>query len=186
MKILGFDTETSGLKPANGDKLVEVALLTYDSQTRRLIDKYVQRIDPECAITAKAQEIHGISYSMLVGMPKFRDIAPEVHKRFTAADLAVAHNLEFDAEFMLYELSAAGLKLPNVASVDTMQQGRWACPDGKYPKLQELCFALGVEYDVTAAHAAEYDVVTMMECFWRGLDRGFYVSPIDLSMTAAA
>jgi DNA polymerase-3 subunit epsilon len=179
MKVMGFDSETTGLKADAGDKLIEVALLTYDFATRKLVDKYVQRLDPERSITAGAQEVHGITYDELVGMPKFRDVAPEIHKRFEAADLVIAHNLDFDAMFFLIEFQAAGFKLPSKASLDTMTEARWACPDGKFPKLQELCFALGVKYDPSLAHAADYDVDVMMQCFWRGLDRGFYTPEME-------
>lgn len=185
-KILGFDTETTGVKADDGDKIIEVALLTYDSLTRKLVDSYIQRIDPERSITAAAQEVHGIAYSELVGKPKFRDLAPEMLRRFQDADMVVAHNLPFDAGFFLYEFAAVGLALPSKPSIDTMEMGRWACFDGKYPKLGELCFALGVPYDPAAAHAADYDVDRMMECLWRGLDRGFYTAPIDLALKEAA
>lgn len=186
MLVTGFDTETTGLKAEAGDKLIEVALLTYDSNTRKLVDRYVQRLDPERSISPGAQDIHGIAYEELMGQPKFRDVADEIHKRLAAADLIIAHNLDFDAMFMLCEFQALAMKLPNVKSLCTMQNGRWACPDGKFPRLEELCFALGVEYDTASAHAAEYDVDCMMQCFWRGLDRGFFVPEIDLTMKAAA
>lgn len=176
--ITGFDTETTGLKAEAGDKIIEIAMLSFDLDTRQLVDSYVQRIDPERAIAPAAQEVHGISYSELAGKPKFRDIAPEVFRRFEASTYVVAHNLQFDALFLLSELASCGLTLPTCASIDTMTEARWACADGKYPKLSELCFALGVKYDFSAAHAADYDVKVMMECLWRGLDRGFYTLPI--------
>ncbi|GAC1605792.1 MAG: 3'-5' exonuclease [Aquirhabdus sp.] len=184
MKIMGFDTETTGLKPMEGDKIIEIALLTYDAATRQVIDKYVQRIDPERSISASAQDIHGISYESLVGMPKFKQIAYEVKNRLDDADLIVAHNLNFDAEFLICEFAACGLKVPDMPSIDTMAEARWACAEGKFPKLSELCFALGVTYDQTAAHAADYDVDVMMQCLWRGLDRGFYQLPAKLKEAA--
>ncbi|MDY7537560.1 3'-5' exonuclease [Undibacterium sp. RTI2.1] len=184
MKIIGFDTETTGLKPMDGDKIIEIALLTYDSDTRKLIDKYVQRINPERPISAGAQDIHGITFESLVLMPKFKQIAHEVKSRLDAADLLVAHNLNFDAEFLICEFAACGLPIRDMPSIDTMTEARWACAEGKYPKLSELCFALGVTYDQSAAHAADYDVDVMMQCLWRGLDRGFYQLPAALKVAA--
>jgi len=174
MLITGLDTETTGLDAAEGHRIIEVACLTYDSATRKLVDRYVQRIDPERPITPKAQEVHGISYNELVGRPKWDSVAPEVHKRLAAADMMVAHNAAFDVPFVGIELIRIGMTLPVLEAFCTMENGRWACADGKYPKLQELCFALGVHYDPAAAHAADYDVTVMMQCFWRGLDRGFF------------
>ena len=176
-RILGFDTETTGLKAVEGDKIIEIALLTYDSETRTLVDSFVTRIDPERGITAKAQQIHGIGYEELVGKPKFRDVVGEIEKRFTAADAVVAHNLAFDAIFLLCEFQACGVTLPNKPSVDTMAKGRWATFNGKLPKLMELCFALGVPYDKALAHSASYDVEVMMQCLWAGQDRGFFKMP---------
>lgn len=174
MKILGFDTETTGLDPATGDKIIEVALLTYDSDSRQIIDSYIQRIDPERSISPKAQEVHGIMYEELVGQPKFCDIASIIHGHFERADAFVAHNITFDAAFILYEFAAVGLKIPDRLLFDTMEEARFATPNGKYPRLEELCFAFDVPYDKAAAHAAQYDVERMMECFWKGLDQGFY------------
>jgi DNA polymerase-3 subunit epsilon len=176
-KILGLDTETTGLDPHTGDKIIEVALLTYDADSHELIDSYITRIDPERSINPKAQEVHGIRYEELVGCPKFNDVAHEIVARNKDADLMVAHNLEFDAGFLVVQLAAAGVAMPNIAVFDTMKEARWATHNGKYPRLQELCFSLGVEYDTSAAHAATYDVDVMMQCLWKGAERGFYTLP---------
>jgi DNA polymerase-3 subunit epsilon len=175
--VLGFDTETTGLSAEKGDKIIEFAGLTYDFATGKLVDKFVQRIDPERAISAGAQEIHGIAYSDLVGMPKFRDVAPEIARRMSDVDLVIAHNIAFDLEFLITEFTAASVPVPDVDGWDTMSESRWACPDGKYPRLEELCFALGIPFDAAAAHAAEYDVSKMMEAFFEAVKRGVWVLP---------
>ncbi|MDI7718444.1 exonuclease domain-containing protein [Acinetobacter baumannii] len=74
--ILGVDTETTGLEVENGDKIIEIALIKYDLDGAKL-EEFVQRIDPERNIDPKAQAVHGISYSDLIGCPKFVDIAEE-------------------------------------------------------------------------------------------------------------
>ena len=177
MKIVVLDTETTGLEAEKGHRLIEVALFTFDFATRALLDKYVQRIDPERSIDAKAQEVHGISYSELVGQPKWEAVAPEVYQRMNDADLAIAHNVGFDLPFICLELARVGQPIPNVETLCTMDRGRWATFDGKSPKLMELCFALGVPYDPKLAHAAEYDVLRTADCLWAGLDRGWYKLP---------
>jgi DNA polymerase-3 subunit epsilon len=180
MKIIGLDTETTGLKQEDGHRIIEIALLTYDLTTHELEDKWVQRIDPERAIDPGAQAVHGIGYSDLVGCPKWDDVAPEIAKRLSTAELLIAHNMGFDGPFIGAELLRVGLEIPNVHSLCTMENARWACPDGKLPKLGELCFALNVPYDPAKAHAADYDVSVTMDCFFKGLERGFYQLPKEL------
>lgn len=175
--IIGLDTETTGLEQSDGHRIIEIALLSYDLETRELVDKYVQRIDPERSIDPSAQAVHGISYEMLVGEPKWEDVAQDIADRLSTAELLIAHNMGFDGPFIAAELNRIGVRVPNVHSLCTMTGARWACPDGKLPKLGELCFALGIPYDTAAAHSALYDVEIMMKCFFEGLDRGFYKPP---------
>lgn len=184
MKLIGLDTETTGLDASEGHRLVEVAILTYDFATRRLEDVYVQRIDPDRNIPAAASAVHGITYEMLTGCPKWEDVAPIVKAKLDAGTVAVAHNMGFDAPFLGHELLRAGQPLPTFEAFCTMENGRWATPDGKSPRLEELAFALGIEFDPTKAHGAEYDTQKMMECFFAGLDRGFYRVPALSGVTA--
>jgi DNA polymerase-3 subunit epsilon len=174
--IAGADLETTGLDVDKGDRIIEVAILTYDLDTRALVDRYVQRIDPDRAISPKAHEVHGITYAELVGCPKWEDVAATVKAKLDV-DYTVIHNAGFDIPFIAGELLRVGFPLPRAEVFCTMENARWACPDGKFPKLQELCFALQVPYDPALAHAAEYDVQKMMACFFKGLDRGFYTLP---------
>lgn len=176
-KIIGLDTETTGIKQEDGHRIIEIALLTYDLDSMALLDTWIQRFDPQRPIDAKAQEIHGIAYSDLVGCPTWADLSEEISRRLSEGDLLVAHNMGFDGPFVGAELLRVGAKVPDIESLCTMENARWACADGKYPKLGELCFALGVEYDTAKAHGAEYDVEVMMACFFKGLKRGFYTLP---------
>lgn len=182
--ILGFDTETTGVNPENGDKIIEIALIGYDLAGNK-ISEYIKRIDPERPIDPKAQAVHGIAYADLVGCPKFADVAQEISDLIQGASLIVAHNFKFDGAFITAELSNAGVKVPQTPSFCTMENGRWACFDGKYPKLGELCFVLGVNYDPSAAHAASYDVEVMIECFFKAYKRGMY-SDIQQALESAA
>lgn len=177
MLIGGLDLETTGLEQEKGHRIIEVALLTYDAASRTLVDRYVERIDPERPIDPKAQAVHGITYAELVGQPKWDAVAPTVARKLAGLHHIVIHNRNFDAPFLAAELLRVGAPLPKADAFCTMENGRWATMDGKSPSLRELCFALGVSYDTALAHAAEYDVDRMMRCFWQGLDRGFYRLP---------
>jgi DNA polymerase-3 subunit epsilon len=179
MRIIGVDTETTGLEQEKGHRIIEIALLTYNLEGQ-LLESWVQRIDPERAIDAGAQAAHGISYAELVGEPKWEDVAKTVATKIGTADLLVAHNMGFDGPFIAGELHRVGLEIPDVHGFCTMENARWACPDGKLPRLGELCFALGVPYDTAKAHAADYDIDVTMACFFKGLTRGFYQLPKEL------
>jgi DNA polymerase-3 subunit epsilon len=181
--IAGLDLETTGLDQSTGHRIIEVALLTYDLHTRTLVDRFVHRIDPERPIDPKAQAVHGITYAELAGQPKWDAVAPHVARRLAGCDYVIIHNRAFDEPFLSAELARVGLSFGPAGTMCTMEQGRWATMDGKSPKLMELAFALGIPYDPALAHAAEYDVHVMMQCFFQGLDRGFYQLP---GMKAAA
>ena len=172
----GFDTETTGLKAMDGDKIVEIAFLKYDLFTGAKLGEYVRRINPEREIDPKAFAVHGISYAMVSGCPVFKDLAHEIRDQFASVDFVIAHNIEFDAQFLAVEFNAAGVVLPAVPSIDTMD-ARWATFNGKSPNLGELCFSLGIPYDTKKAHGAEYDVEVMSQAFIEGYKRGFYTLP---------
>lgn len=183
--ILGFDTETTGVNPDKGDRIIEIALIKY-SPTGEKLDEYIRRFDPEHPIHPDAQAVHGIAYADLVGQPKFAELAPEIYDLISGASLLVAHNIEFDANFLTAEFVRAEMKVPQTVPFCTMQNSRWACYDGKLPKLAEVCFALGIEYDVEKAHAADYDVLVMMDAFFKACERGLYTAAIAEAVEAAA
>ena len=184
--IVGLDTETTGLEQQDGHRIIEIAMCSYDLYSRKRIDSFVQRIDPQRAIPNDAIAIHGITYEDVSGCPILEDVAPEIISRLAKSDLVVAHNADFDMPFIGLELLRVGMSIPDVPSLCTMENARWACPNGKLPQLGELCFALGVDYDPSKAHGASYDVDCMMECFFKGLERGFYQLPAGLVLKEAA
>lgn len=180
--VLGFDTETTGVDDT--DRVIEIALIKYD-WNGKLLDSFIQRFDPECPISPKAQRVHGIAYADLVGQPKFEAYAQTISDVLQGASMIIAHNIEFDTKMLTAEFVRSGVRVPQVPSFCTMQNSRWACFDGKLPKLKELCFALGVEYDEDAAHAASYDVEVMAECFFKGMKREVYTKSIESALEVA-
>ena len=172
--VVGFDTETTGLKVEKNDRIIEFGMIGYDFDTQQEVFRYVKKVNPNRAIDPKAQLIHGISQADLIGQPEFKEIEPTISKVFAKANLVVAHNLMFDVEFLFAEYKLIGKQLPNVEGFDTMVEGRWATSEGKNPNLGELCYALEVDYDTKQAHGALYDVSRTMACFFEGIKRGGY------------
>lgn len=174
MIITGVDIETTGLHQEKGARIIEIALLSYDMSTKKLVDSFVQRIDPMCPIDAGAQAVHGIDYNDLIGEPEWKDVVQTVCDKIAGSDLLIAHNVAFDCPFIAAEIARMGLSVPKTDAFCTMENGRWATFDGKLPKLSELCFALDVDYDAETAHAADYDVIVMMDCLFKGINRGAF------------
>lgn len=181
--IAGGDTETTGLLTSD-HRLIE----TYTGLWRggEKIFEYEQRIDPERSISAEAQRVHGITAQDLFGKPTWEQVVQKHQKVFSKCHMIVFHNAEFDWGFYTQEFNRVNVALPQPIVFDTMVEGVWATPDGKKPSLQELCFACEVDYDPSLAHAAAYDVDKMMECFFKGLEWGFFEIPEVLLQRAAA
>lgn len=192
MKIVvsGTDIETTGfLEPEH--RIIEMNVQQYEMDTaqpevHRLIREKTWRINPGRSIPKKSTEFHGIVESDLIGCPALEDVSAEIYEWLDAADIVVAHNgLEFDFPFIVQEFERIGQELPDFEPFDTMQDGRWATFFGKIPSLKELCFACGVEYDTEKAHAADYDVKVMMDCFFFAAARDFYTLPTLADMQSS-
>jgi DNA polymerase III subunit epsilon len=173
---VGLDTETTGLD-VREDRIIEICLGLYDLDTQQRRAIWTRRVQPNRKIDPKALAVHGITAEMLVGAPTFSQIAPDVVKLLNAGVVLVAHNgLNFDFPLLAHELMRCGLEVP-VRDIEDTISARWATSDGKLPKLGELAFACGVDYDPTKAHAAEYDVDVMMACYFKAMDQGFFKKP---------
>lgn len=181
--VAGIDLESTGLLSPD-HRIIEYYIGLYKGTTK--IFEYNQRIDPQRSIAADAQRVHGISASDLIGKPTWNEVAATIAAVLSKADYFVWHNGDdFDGPFTKMELQRLGLSMPERPAVDTMQAGVWATPDGKKPRLGELAFACGVDYDPSKAHAASYDVDIMMQSYFRGLEWGFFQAP-DIERLALA
>ncbi|WP_342234587.1 3'-5' exonuclease [Inquilinus sp. OTU3971] len=188
MTVINFtDIETTGLEQAKGHRIIEICCSTYIAATRKKVFTWTKRINPMRSIDAKAQAVHKISLADLAGCPTWDVVAPDVAKILGRTALLVAHNgNSFDFPFIGMELMRIGITPPDIQSFDTMVEGRWATATGKVPTLGELAYACDVPYDPEAAHAAEYDVDVMAECFWRGVDFGFFKPAIEIPAVSPA
>ena len=176
MILTGLDLETTGIDHAKGERIIEISLIKVDSDNwagkRETFDR---RCNPRRAIQPGAAAVHHITNEMLEDEPFFEDIADEILAFIEGTDVLVAHNMGFDGPFLASELERIGKDIAGTPQLFcTMENGRWATAIGKSPRLGELCFACGVEYDPDAAHAASYDTDRMMECVRVGMTNGWY------------
>lgn len=171
----GIDIETTGTDLPD-HKTIEVYIGLW--QDGKLIEELNERINPMRSIQLEAQRVHGITSADLVGKPTFDVVAPKIKAILEKADRYIWHNGDsFDGPFLNFEAKAHGVILPVRPSIDTMVHGGWATFDGKSPKLQELAFACGIDYDPALAHAAAYDVKIMMDCYFLAKSWGYFQLP---------
>ena len=110
MREIVLDTETTGLDPKKGDRLIEIGGIEIFNRipTGREFHRF---INPERDVPAEAQKIHGISTEFLVGKPLFRDVVRDF-LAFIGDDMLVIHNAQFDIRFLNHELGFGRARKP--------------------------------------------------------------------------
>jgi len=132
--LVFLDVETTGLSPAAGDRIVEIALVA--CRGRRRIGQFSRLVNPGAPIPREVQQIHRIRDCDVAGCPGFHvladQVAARVHKRWL-----VGHNLRFDIGFVAMELSLAGIRATPAGCFDTCQIARavWDLSDYRLPTL---------------------------------------------------
>ena len=152
MREIVFDTETTGLDPAGGDKIIEIAAveIVNNKCTKNYYHVYV---DPERDIPDSAFKVHGLSREFLTNKPKFRDII-DGFLDFIGDDTLVAHNAEFDIKFLNAEMQRLGRPLlERNAVIDTLVLARRKHP-GASVSLDALCTRYGIDKSRRTKHGA--------------------------------
>jgi DNA polymerase-3 subunit epsilon len=150
-----FDTETTGLDPATGDRVIEIAALELidDLPTGR---QFHVLIDPERDIPDEASRVHGFTRAHLIGQPKFAEIA-DGFLEFIADDPLIAHNARFDFGFVDAELRRLELPPLGVARmIDTLDMARTRFP-GLPNSLDSLCRRYAIDLSERGTHNALLD-----------------------------
>jgi len=110
MRKVFFDTETSGLSPTRGDRIIEIGAVAV--RGGEIEAEFSTLIEVDCDIHWAAQRVHGISRTMLIGKPKPEEVWLSFLDFVCDAPL-IAHNAPFDSRFLHYELSLLNLSLNN-------------------------------------------------------------------------
>lgn len=121
--LLFLDTETTGLSPGSGDRIVEVAIV--DEAGRTLLDTLV---DPQRPIPSRARDVHGISDSMVRGAPTLGRLMPDI-RRIVSGNHVVIYNSAFDAPFFPDNLQFAAQISCAMRRFAELQSGRWCTLD---------------------------------------------------------
>jgi len=164
MREIVLDTETTGLDPRDGHRVVEIGCveLSYHVPTGRELHLY---INPQRDMPDEAFAIHGISEAMLEGKPVFADIVDEFLD-FIGEDAAlVIHNAPFDAKFLNAELTAVHRPtIPRERLIDTLEIARKRYPGGSN-SLDALCRRFDIDLSVRDKHGAVIDCRLLAEVY---------------------
>jgi len=155
MREIVFDTETTGIFPGDGHRIVEIGAL-------EMIDKVVtgrsfhSYVDPCRPMPKDAQGVHGLTTDFLTGQPVFEMIIDDF-LAFIGEDPLVAHNAVFDMEFLNWELKRANMPvIPHARAICTLELARKKHPGGKNT-LDGLCARYGVDLSARTKHGALLD-----------------------------
>ena len=165
MRQIILDTETTGLDPALGHRIIEIAAV--EIVNRRFTDKqYHQYVNPQRDIDAGAIEVHGITLEFLGDKPKFRDVAKEMLEFIEGAELII-HNAPFDVAFLDHELALLELQplkhyCPQVT--DTLKMAKGLHP-GKRNSLDALCERYQIDNAARSLHGALLDARLLAEVY---------------------
>jgi DNA polymerase-3 subunit epsilon len=163
MREIVFDTETTGLNPASGDRMVEIGCIEIVNriETGRHFHAY---FNPERAMPAEAEAVHGLSTIFLSDKPLFPDVVESLLEFLEDSPL-VAHNAGFDFGFLNHELGRCGR--PNVCisrMVDTLGLARTRHPGAKH-SLDALCMRFGIDRSHRVKHGALLDAQLLAQVY---------------------
>ncbi|NRG16817.1 DNA polymerase III subunit epsilon [Rhizobiales bacterium] len=163
MREIAFDTETTGLNPRDGDRLVEIGgvELVNHVPTGRTYHVY---INPEREVPLEAYNVHGLSTEFLADKPKFHEVAEEF-LAFVGDGRLVIHNATFDMGFINMELERIGKPIiGNEQVLDTLAMARKKHPGGS-ASLDALCSRYGIDNSRRTKHGALLDAELLAEVY---------------------
>lgn len=163
LREIVLDTETTGLDPKRGDRLIEIGCVELVNRIPSGREYHVF-INPERDVPAEAEAVHGISTAFLADKPVFAKLAAEF-SAFIGGDQLVIHNAGFDVGFLNMELER--LRMPPIGMervVDTLALARRKHPAGPN-SLDALCKRYGVDNSKRTKHGALMDSLLLAEVY---------------------
>lgn len=163
MRKIVLDTETTGLDPKKGHRIIEIAAIALEGRkvSKRHFHHY---LDPEREVDEEAARVHGFTWDMLKGRAKFADIAASFLDFVDGAEL-MAHNAPFDMSFINNELRLLGLPPLENPVVDTLKLAREMHP-GKKNGLDALCSRYEIDNTHRTLHGALLDTELLAEVYF--------------------
>lgn len=171
MRQIVLDTETTGLEPEQGHRIIEIGCVEIVNR-RPTANRYHQYLNPEREIDAGAIEVHGITNEMVADKPTFAQVAPEFLDFIKGAELII-HNAPFDVGFINHEIKAAlgnGVALPvtcldgHCTVLDTLALARSMHP-GQKNNLDALCRRYSIDNAQRTLHGALLDAEILVDVY---------------------
>jgi DNA polymerase-3 subunit epsilon len=163
MREIVFDTETTGLSPHDGHRLVEIGCIELINrvETGNHFHRYIH---PQRSMPSEAEAVHGLSVHFLSDKPLFAEVAADLIE-FVADSPLIAHNASFDFGFLNWELQACG-RDPICLSrmIDTLAIARTRHPGAKH-SLDALCTRYGVDRSQRVKHGALLDAQLLAQIY---------------------
>jgi DNA polymerase-3 subunit epsilon len=184
MREIVLDTETTGLNPRGGDRLIEIGCVELVNRypTGR---EYHVFINPERDVPLEAQAVHGITTEFLLDKPLFGTLADDFLAFLGDASLII-HNASFDIGFLNFELERTGkTQLSMDRVVDTLALARRKHPSGPN-SLDALCKRYGVDNTKRVKHGALMDSVLLAEVYLELLGERQGALTLGTDVTAAS
>lgn len=166
MRQIVLDTETTGLDPQQGHRVIEIGCVEIES--RRLTGNHFHRyLNPEREVDQAAVEVHGLTTQFLADKPRFEQVEQEFLDFVSGAELII-HNAPFDIGFLDYELQMTNSQHRDMAShcevLDTLVLARQKHP-GQRNNLDALCKRYGVDNTQRELHGALLDAEILADVY---------------------
>jgi DNA polymerase III subunit epsilon len=181
--IVMLDFETTGLSPAAGARITEVAALRIEGG--RIVDRYVSLVNCNVRVPAFITGLTGITQQMVDSAPCVSRVVPEL-LRFIGRDTLSAHNASFDEKFLRAEARDLGLEPEHARMLCSLKLSRRVFPGLPSYKLSTLSSSLGIRFKGTA-HRAEADAevsANVLIHIGEHLGRTYGASTIDPQLLA--
>ena len=163
MREIVIDTETTGLDPNEGHRVIEIGCVELINHVATGA-KFHKYLNPERDIPWESTQVHGLSRARLAKEPVFAEIAQELLDFLGDAHL-VAHNAEFDFRFLNWELGRLGFQpLPPTRMIDTAALARRKFP-GSPVGLDSLCTRFKIDNSARSVHGALLDALLLADCY---------------------
>ena len=163
MREIALDTETTGLDPSQGHRIIEICCIELENHIPT-DQVFHTLINPERDIPEEATRVHGITSEKLTDAPRFAEVADDF-LGFIGSSPLVIHNAEFDLKFLNAELERMERPtLPPSRGIDTIEIAKRRFPGARY-SLDELCRRFNIDLSVRTLHSAKVDTELLAKVY---------------------